>query len=118
MFPLVPFQGLRTPTRRPVVVLREGRRHTQVKALSSGSSGTTRCCSASGTCFEFGRADRGYQLITGADKAATIVAIAVGAIVVANAMLLSLVERYREFGVLRAIGWSRRRLIALIFGEA
>ena len=37
---------------------------------------------------------------------------------VANAMLLSLVERYREFGVLRAIGWSRRRLIALIFGEA
>ena len=44
--------------------------------------------------------------------------MAVGAIVVANAMLLSLVERYREFGVLRAIGWSRRRLFALIFGEA
>lgn len=68
--------------------------------------------------LEFGRADRGYQLITAADRAATIVAVAVGAIVVANAMLLSLVERYREFGVLRAIGWSRRRLFALIFGEA
>ncbi|MBS1838603.1 MAG: ABC transporter permease [Actinobacteria bacterium] len=68
--------------------------------------------------LEFGRADRSYELITAADRAATIVAVVVGAIVVANAMLLSLVERYREFGVLRAIGWSRRRLFALIFGEA
>ena len=52
------------------------------------------------------------------DRAATIVAIAIGAIIVMNTMLLSLVERYREFGILRAIGWSRRRVIALVLGEA
>lgn len=68
--------------------------------------------------LDFGRADLSYQLISAADRAATIVAVAVGAIIVMNAMLLSLVERYREFGVLRAIGWSRRRLVALVFGEA
>jgi putative ABC transport system permease protein len=67
--------------------------------------------------LEFGRADRSYQLISGVDRAATIVAVGVGAIIVMNAMLLSLVERYREFGVLRAVGWSRTRLVALIFGE-
>jgi putative ABC transport system permease protein len=42
----------------------------------------------------------------------------VGTIIVMNAMLLSLVERTREFGVLRAVGWTRRRLWALILGEA
>lgn len=68
--------------------------------------------------IEFGRADRSFQLISAADRAATIVAVAIGAIIVMNVLLLSLVERYREFGVLRAIGWSRTRLVALIFGEA
>lgn len=67
---------------------------------------------------EFGRSDRSFQLITAADRAATIVAVVIGAIIVMNAMLLSLVERYREFGVLRAIGWSRVRLVAMVFGEA
>jgi putative ABC transport system permease protein len=31
---------------------------------------------------------------------------------------LSLIERYREFGILRAIGWSRRRVVTLVLGEA
>ena len=35
-----------------------------------------------------------------------------------NTMLLSLVKQYRESGVLHAIGWSRRRVIALVLGEA
>lgn len=68
--------------------------------------------------LEFGRANRDYQLITAADRAATIVAITIGAIIVMNTMLLSLVERYREFGLLRAVGWSRRRVVALVLGES
>jgi putative ABC transport system permease protein len=67
---------------------------------------------------EFGRADRNYEFIRTADRAATIVAVFVGALIVANAMMLALVERTREFGVLRSIGWSRWQLIALIVGEA
>ncbi len=126
MFPLVPFQAFE---RQP-----GGLSLFFVKVADSGGSSADKAAVVKEVeqriehdnpiligiknLLEFGRADRSYQLISGADQAATIVAIAVGAIVVANAMLLSLVERYREFGVLRAIGWSRRRLIALIFGEA
>lgn len=67
---------------------------------------------------QFGRADESYQLITAADTGATIVAVLVGAIIVANTMLLSLFERTREFGILRSIGWSRRRVVSLILSEA
>jgi putative ABC transport system permease protein len=33
-------------------------------------------------------------------------------------MLLSLFERTREFGLLRAIGWTRRRTVGLLLGES
>jgi len=53
-----------------------------------------------------------------ADTGATYLALIIGAIIVMNTMLLSFLERSREFGVLRAVGWSRRRLVLLILGEA
>ena len=118
MFPLVPFQAYERQPGGLSLFFVKVDKGTQVKALEQRIERDNPLLLGIRNLLEFGRADRGYQLITGADKAATIVAVAVGAIVVANAMLLSLVERYREFGVLRAIGWSRRRLIALIFGEA
>jgi ABC-type antimicrobial peptide transport system permease subunit len=49
-----------------------------------------------------------------ANRGATIVAIIVGALIVMNTMLLSLVERTREFGILGSVGWTRRRVVALI----
>jgi len=69
------------------------------------------------TANEFGRADRNLQLLSAADDGATVLALAIGVIVVANTMLLTCFERTREFGVLRAIGWSRRRVMALVVGE-
>lgn len=69
------------------------------------------------TVSEFGRADRNLQLLSAADTGASILALAVGAIVVGNTMMLSFSERIREFGVLRAIGWSRRRVVALVVTE-
>lgn len=66
---------------------------------------------------EFGRADRNLALLTAADDAATIVALAFGVIIVTNTMLLTFTERTREFGVLRAIGWSRRRVLVMVIGE-
>lgn len=70
------------------------------------------------TAAEFGRADRNLQLISAADQGATFVVLSVGALIVTNAMMLSFLERIREFGVLRAIGWSRRRVMVLVVGEA
>lgn len=118
LFPLAPFQAFE---RQPgglslfFVKVDEGADVDQVKAAVEKSSPLLVAISS---LMDFGRADRSYQLITAADRAATFVAIFVGAIFVMNAMVLSLVERYREFGILRALGWSRRRVIALVFGEA
>ena len=35
-----------------------------------------------------------------------------------NTMLMSVLERTRELGILRAIGWTRRRVIRMILGES
>ncbi len=48
----------------------------------------------------------------------TVLAILIGAVIVGNTMLLSLFERTREFGLLRAIGWTRRRTVSLLLGES
>ncbi len=69
------------------------------------------------TAEEFGRADRNLALITAADDAATVVALAFGVIIVTNTMLLTFTERTREFGLLRSIGWSRRRMMSMVIGE-
>ena len=67
---------------------------------------------------EFGRVDRNIEFLRAAKTGATIVALLIGIIIVMNTMLLSLVERTKEFGLLRALGWTRRRLVSLVMGEA
>jgi ABC-type antimicrobial peptide transport system permease subunit len=48
----------------------------------------------------------------------SFMAILVGGVGVLNTMLMSVVERTREIGVLRALGWRRRRILWLILREA
>jgi putative ABC transport system permease protein len=67
---------------------------------------------------EFGRVDRNLELLTAANLGGSILALVIGAVGVMNTTLLSFFERTREFGVLRAIGWSRRRLLVLVLSEA
>jgi ABC-type antimicrobial peptide transport system permease subunit len=47
-----------------------------------------------------------------------IFAVLVGGLGMMNAMLMSVFERTREIGVLRALGWRRRRVIGMIMSEA
>jgi putative ABC transport system permease protein len=70
------------------------------------------------TQSEFGQIDRSLQLISAADRGSTILALLIGAVIVANTMLLSFSERTREFGLLRAVGWGRWRVVGLVIGEA
>jgi len=70
------------------------------------------------TANQFGRADTNLVYLQAAVNGSTVLAILIGAIIVGNTMLLSLFERTREFGLLRAFGWTRRRTVALLLGES
>jgi putative ABC transport system permease protein len=67
---------------------------------------------------DFGRVDRNLVLITAANVGGSILALFIGATGVMNTSLLSFYERIREFGLLRATGWTRRRVFGLVLGEA
>lgn len=48
----------------------------------------------------------------------SIVAVAIGGIGTLNTMMTSVLERTREIGILRAIGWPRRRVVGMILLES
>ena len=51
-------------------------------------------------------------------NAIRLLALIVGGIVVANTMIMSIYERTREIGTLRAVGWARRRILGQILQES
>jgi putative ABC transport system permease protein len=50
--------------------------------------------------------------------ATAAVALILGSVGMLNTMLMSIFERTREIGILRAVGWRRRRVLALVLGES
>lgn len=48
----------------------------------------------------------------------SFLAIAVGGLGVLNTMLMAVLERTREVGVLRTMGWGRRRIVAMVLRES
>jgi len=70
------------------------------------------------TAAEFGRADRSLQLINAADEGSRVLAIVVGGLIVMSMMTMAFIERIREFGVLSAVGWPRRRVLGMVLSEA
>ena len=47
-----------------------------------------------------------------------LIAMVMGALGMLNTMLMSIFERTREIGILRAVGWRRHRVLVLVLGEA
>jgi putative ABC transport system permease protein len=48
----------------------------------------------------------------------SLLAIVVGGISMMNTMIMSVYERTREIGTLRAVGWRRRRVLGMILKES
>lgn len=67
---------------------------------------------------EFGEVDQGAKMIDAANLAISVLAVGIGAIGVMNTMIMSVFERTREIGILRAVGWSGRRIVRLILTES
>jgi putative ABC transport system permease protein len=67
---------------------------------------------------EISRADQGIALIDGAAWMISALAVVVGGIGVMNTMIISVYDRTREIGVLRAIGWRRRSIVRMVLAEA
>jgi putative ABC transport system permease protein len=62
--------------------------------------------------------DTSSRLILDVGWVISVLALIVGGIGVTNTMAMSVYERVREIGILRAVGWPSRRIAALIVSEA
>ena len=67
---------------------------------------------------DFVQGDNQIRLVNTMAWATTIIAMILGSVGVLNTMLMTVFERTREIGILRALGWRRNRVLALILGEA
>jgi putative ABC transport system permease protein len=64
------------------------------------------------------KVDTSSRLIVDTGWIISLLALIVGGIGVTNTMAMSVVERVREIGILRAVGWRAWRIAVLIVGEA
>jgi putative ABC transport system permease protein len=67
---------------------------------------------------DFNRVNKGLSSIDTASWAISLLAILIGGIGVINTMVMSVYERTREIGVLKAVGWKDRRILTMIMGES
>ncbi|TET60129.1 ABC transporter permease [Candidatus Aerophobetes bacterium] len=67
---------------------------------------------------EYKAIDQGLAIVNVASWAISLLAIVIGGIGVMNTIMMSVFERTREIGILRALGWRRKRVLALILGES
>jgi ABC-type lipoprotein release transport system permease subunit len=58
------------------------------------------------------------QLVQSSTWGISFVVLIVGGLGMANTMVMSVMERTREIGVLRALGWRKRRVLAMIVRES
>ncbi len=67
---------------------------------------------------EFSQNTNDMQTTMGMLNAIQMLALFIGGIVVANTMIMSIFERTREIGTLRAVGWRRRRILSQVLLES
>ena len=58
------------------------------------------------------------NMLNSASWAISLLAIVIGGLGIINTMLMSVMERTREIGVLKAVGWSSKKILTMIMGES
>jgi ABC-type antimicrobial peptide transport system permease subunit len=67
---------------------------------------------------EFAEKTNDMQTFRSMASALSFLSILIGGVGIMNAMLMSVFERTREIGTLRALGWRRRRVVGMIVSES
>ena len=67
---------------------------------------------------ELGEAMSDFQVMQEMVDQISLLAVFIGAVGMLNTMLMSVLERTREIGVLRSLGWRRRRVLGMILQES
>jgi ABC-type antimicrobial peptide transport system permease subunit len=67
---------------------------------------------------EYNATEQWTSMLTGFAWGIAAIAIIIGGLGMMNAMAMSVMERTREIGTLRALGWSRGRVVRMIMGES
>lgn len=67
---------------------------------------------------DFSSVDSGMEIMDFTSTAISVLAVVIGGIGVMNTVMMSVFERTREIGILRAVGWKKRRVLTMILGEA
>ena len=97
------FVDVKDPSQAQAVVAAINRRFPEARASLSS---------------EFAQNTNDIQTTMAMTDAIRMLAMLVGGIVVANTMIMSIYERTREIGTLRALGWPRRRILGQILQES
>jgi putative ABC transport system permease protein len=67
---------------------------------------------------DYVQGDIRIRLVKAMAWATSAIALVLGSVGVLNTMMMTVFERTVEIGLLRALGWRRKRVLALILGEA
>lgn len=70
------------------------------------------------TSNEVTETNQGLKMARALSWGTAIIALAVGAVGTMNTMIMSVFERTKEIGILRALGWRRRKILRMILGES
>ena len=70
------------------------------------------------TSSNYGASQQWTDYLTGFAWGVSAIAILIGGLGMMSAMVMTVLERTREIGTLRAVGWSRSRVLRMILGEA
>jgi putative ABC transport system permease protein len=88
------------------------------KAIADDIRATSPLLTTVASTSEYSRVDQGMELMDALNLAISVLAVGLGAIGVMNTMVMSVFERTREIGILRAVGWRGSRIMRMIVGES